>query len=241
MMIRKSIFALLMLSAWTLSAQTIDIRAAYSIGATTPYGIPATIRGMNSYTPTPSFSVGGNYEQHLGEHWGAMAGIRLVGRGMKAEAKVKQYQMSMVRGGEKLTGLFTGNVSTEVYQLAINVPLRAVFHPSEKVRLWLGPSLSVVMNSTFKGHARDGYLREGSPTGPKILIGDDDACSYDFSEDMQRMLVGIDLGVDWFFTQHFGATAEFSMGLTNIFKSDFKTIEQKMYPIYGSVGLVYQF
>lgn len=240
MKIRKSIIILLLLPSWVLSAQSFDVRIAYSIGATTPYSIPASIRELSSYKPSFSFLIGGDYEYLFNQHWGIMTGIRYTSRGMKAEAKVKQYQMSMVRASEKLTGLFSGNVSTEVQLQSISIPILATFHPSENLRIGLGLTFSFMVDRTFKGNARSGYLREGSPTGPKILIGDDDACSYDFSEDMLKLGANIDLGADWFFSKHFGATASLSIGLTNIFKSDFKTIEQKMFPIYGSLGLLYR-
>ena len=34
--------------------------------------------------------------------------------------------------------------------------------------------------------------------------------------------------------------ADLSWGLTGIFKKDFDTIEQTMFPIYGTIGVIYQ-
>lgn len=52
--------------------------------------------------------------------------------------------------------------------------------------------------------------------------------------------MGIDVGADWYITKRWGAKAGLSWGLTGIFHSGFDTIEQTMYPIYGTIGVVYQ-
>ena len=52
--------------------------------------------------------------------------------------------------------------------------------------------------------------------------------------------LGNDIGADWYFSRRLGMYADLSWGLSAIFQKDFKTISQKLYPIYGSVGLIYK-
>lgn len=86
---------------------------------------------------------------------------------MKVDATVKNYHMKMVQGGETIEGMFTGRVMTQVDQSLGTIPVQATYDLSDKVRLKLGPYFSYVSSHKFNGYAYDGYLREGSPTGPK--------------------------------------------------------------------------
>lgn len=117
------------------------------------------------------------------------------------------------------------------------------------MRLKAGPYVSYVTSRKFEGWAYDGYLRrreEGhdkhDPTGQKVMLGHNDGerGNYDFSDDMRSWQMGIDVGADWYITKRWGAKAGLSWGLTGIFHSGFDTIEQTMYPIYGTIGVVYQ-
>ena len=140
---------------------------------------------------------------------------------MKVDATVKNYHMKMVQGGESIEGMFTGRVMTQVDQSLGTIPVQATYDLSDKVRLKLGPYFSYVSSHKFSGYAYDGYLREGSPTGPKIELGND-------------------AGVDWYFSKRWGGFAGLTWGLSEVFKKNFSVIEQPMYPIYGEIGLIYQ-
>jgi hypothetical protein len=37
-----------------------------------------------------------------------------------------------------------------------------------------------------------------------------------------------------------GMSADLNWGLTGIFPSDFKTVEQTLYPVYGTIGVFYR-
>ena len=58
---------------------------------------------------------------------------------------------------------------------------------------------------------------------------------------MSPVQAGIGIGADWTVAGGFGVSADLEWGLTGLFKRDFKTIEQTLYPIYGTLGLFYQF
>ena len=70
--------------------------------------------------------------------------------------------------------------------------------------------------------------------------GPDERGDYDFSESMRDVQMGVMLGADWHLSKRWGLYADISWGLTGIFKADFKTIEQTLYPIYGTIGVTYR-
>lgn len=248
---KKTIITLLLVAFVGLQeALAIDIfgdlrymvRLGYSLGGTAPVGMPATIRSLDKYTPTNNTLLGLDAYKPLTEKWGLQAGFHYQNKGMKTDAKVKGYSMEMRRGDETLSGLFTGNVVTEVDEWMVTLPLQVAYNVSPKLRLKFGPYFSYVLSNNFSGYAYDGYLRVGDPTGDKVELGhaEGERGDYDFTEDLRHWQFGLDLGADWFFSNHFGAYAGLSWGLTNIFRKDFHVIEQSLYPIYGSIGLTYK-
>lgn len=248
---KKTIITLLLVAFVGLQeALAIDIfgdlrymvRLGYSLGGTAPVGMPATIRSLDKYTPTNNTLLGLDAYKPLTEKWGLQAGFHYQNKGMKTDAKVKGYSMEMRRGDETLSGLFTGNVVTEVDEWMVTMPLQVAYNVSPNLRLKFGPYFSYVLSNNFSGYAYDGYLRVGDPTGDKVELGhaEGERGDYDFTEDLRHWQFGLDLGADWFFSNRFGAYAGLSWGLTNIFRKDFHVIEQSLYPIYGSIGLTYK-
>ena len=222
---------------------------AYNLGGTAPIGLPATIRTLHSYTLQPNFSLGIDAYHPLSGKWGFVGGLHFENKGMKIDAGVKNYYMRIVRGGEELKGIFTGNVVTKVDMVSSIAPLQATYDICDNLRFKLGPYVSYVTSKKFEGWAYDGYLRrqeeghpKGDPTGQKVKLGHDEGerGDYDFSDDMRNWHVGVDFGIDWRLNNRWGICADLSWGLNGIFKKDFETIEQTMYPIYGSAGITYQ-
>ena len=56
---------------------------------------------------------------------------------------------------------------------------------------------------------------------------------------MRRVLWGVELGADWKITRRFTAFANLDWGMNSVFKSDFKTIDFPMYPLYATFGIAY--
>lgn len=217
-------------------------RLGWSIGGTMPVNMPASIRSINSYSLCPNIQLGFNVGRRFHQHWGIEIGANLENKGMKTDAKVKNYQMSMVQGGESISGLFTGNVVTETSGWQILVPVRAAFWANDNIKIKFGPYLAFGLSRKFSGYAYDGYLRKDTPTGAKIEIGstEEDRGSYDFSSDLRDFNFGLDLGADFYVTRRLAVFADLTWGLNSAFKSTFKTIDQSMYPIYGTIGLAYR-
>jgi hypothetical protein len=220
----------------------LRIRAGYSIGATTPIPLPETIRSIDGYRLTPSFMVGFDAMLPLKGKWGVALGLHFENKGMEGDVTTKAYHMELVKGDSRIEGLFTGHVKQKVTQWMLTIPLQATLQLGRKVTLKGGPYMSVLLSSDFSGIASDGYLRQGDPTGAKILMGskEDEWASYDFSDEMRRMQFGIGIGADWQVYRRLGVSADLNWGLTGIFPGDFKTVEQSLYPIYGTIGIFYR-
>ena len=230
------------LQAGTLDSLQVKARVGYNIGATTPIPLPETIRSIDSYSLTPSFMIGVDATLPISTKWGLMTGLRFENKGMKTDVTTKAYYMELVRGDQQMAGLFTGHVHQKVTQWMLTIPIQAMFKLSRKVSLKGGPYVSFLTGKGFSGIASDGYLRKDSPTGPKILMGDKEGewATYEFDDDMRNLQFGIGIGVDWLVYKGLGVSADLNWGLTGIFPSDFKTVEQTLYPVYGTIGVFYR-
>lgn len=251
MRIRKNIIiTMLLLTAGTMQARcegifdnlTYYARLGYNLGGTAPVGMPETIRGLSKYTIKVNTTFALDAYKPIDGPWGLMAGFHIENKGMSTDAKVKNYKMEMRQGSESLKGVFTGQVVTDVEEWMLTLPLQATYDVSSKVRLKLGPYFSYLLSNKFSGYAYDGYLRVGDPTGEKVEMGTDEASrgTYDFSDDMRKWQFGIDAGADWYFSNRMGGYLDLSWGLSGVFKRNFKTIEQTMYPIFGTIGITYK-
>ncbi|MCH5302171.1 MAG: PorT family protein [Prevotella sp.] len=255
---RKTILTIL-LAAATMAAGAkswlADVeytaRLGYSIGGTTPVGMPATIRSLNHYTPKANLALGVDAHKRLtslqgvltgAPQWGILAGLHYERKAMEVDATVKNYSMMMTKGGDEIEGYYTGNLVTECDEWVLTIPVLATLSLGEKVMLKCGPYLSYVASRAFEGYVYDGYLRRVTPTGEKIEMGntDDTRGTFDFSGEMRRLQAGLDLGADWQIGSRWGAFADLKWGLSGIHRSSFKTIEQTLYPIYGTLGVTYK-
>lgn len=246
-MSRKSLI-ILVLACCALSQQTVAgdgirlvARAGYSIGATSPIGIPEGVKSIDAFRPTPSFTLGIDAAYPLGARWNIATGLRLENKAMDADVTAQGYHMELHKGTEHLEGVFTGSVSQQVSMLMLTLPIYAIWQPSSNWRLKAGPCISLLLKKDFSGTASNGYLRQGGPTGPKITIGDtpETWATYDFSNDMRRFQLGLTIGADWQALPRLGFSLDLGIGLTGIFPSDFSTVEQPLYPLYGTVGICY--
>lgn len=152
-----------------------SVKLGYNIGGTAPLGIPATIRKMNRYKMQSNYSLAFDMQKQIKGRWGAMTGIKLENKGMEVDATVKNYHMSMVKGSSRLTGYYTGNTVIKAEEWALTLPIQATYTPAKNVLVRLGPYVSYVTSRKFDGYVYSGYLRENTPTGAKILMGDSES------------------------------------------------------------------
>ncbi len=225
-----------------LDSLQLKARVGYNIGGTAPIGLPATIRSIDAYRLTPSFMIGIDAQLPLDAKWGLLTGLHFENKGMDGDVTTKGYHMEVVKGESRLNGLFTGKVQQKVKEWMLTLPIQGTYKLSNKVQLKAGPYFSLLVSKEFSGIASDGYLREGDPTGPKIIMGDKEGewATYEFDDDMRTFQFGVAAGVDWQLSCRFGVSADLNWGLTGIFPGDFKTVEQTLYPIYGTIGVFWR-
>ena len=220
----------------------VKARVGYNIGGTAPLSLPATIRSLDKYQLTPSFMAGVETMLPLGGNWGMMTGLHFENKGMDGEVTTKNYYMEVVKGDSHLAGMYTGSVRQKVTQWMFTLPVMATFQVGRKVQFKAGPYVSLLLSKDFSGYVFDGYLRQNNPTGAKIVMGheENERATYDFSDDMRNFQVGVAVGADWLVGKRIGVAADLNWGLSGIHNSDFKTIEQTLYPIYGTVSVFYK-
>ena len=259
MIMKKTILllaTLLTTSVWAQSDRSIgtiksaligleyQMKFGISLGGTTPMPLPVEIRKIKGYDPTLCMAIVGNVTNWIDANcrWGARVGIRLETKGMETDASVKNYGMEIRgNGGELLKGNWTGCVKTTVNNRYITMPITAVYKTSGRFAISIGPYFSYLMRGSFLGHVYDGYLREGNPTGEKVVFEGDKTASYDFTHNLRRFQWGAQGGCEWRALKHLNLYADLTWGINDIFKKDFTTITFAMRPIYINVGAAYLF
>lgn len=240
------LFSFILVGAMTAHAAIFDsisakARLGYQIGASSPLSIPATITSIDAFRLTPSLMAGADVSVTLSDSWTLSTGLRIENKAMDVEVSAKGYHMEVKKGSDKLDGLFFGHVSQQSTQWMFTLPIYASYNLGTQVKLKAGPYISYLLKKAFDGTASDGYIRQGGATGAKINICDTPStwATYDFSDEMRSMQWGVSIGVDWQALPHLGFSADINMGLSGIFPTDFKTVEQTLYPIYGTLGIFY--
>lgn len=221
-----------------------EVKAGFNIGGTSPLPLPVEIRKITGYNPTLAIAIEGNVTKWLDreKEWGLRIGIRLDSKAMKTDARVKNYGMEIIgEGGERVKGNWTGYVKTNVKNNYLSVPVLAMHQFNRRFSMNLGPYFSYLMDGGFSGHVYDGYLREGDPTGNKVVFSDGKSAPYDFTKELRRFQWGAQLGVEWRAFSHLNVCADLTWGLNDVFRKDFDTITFSMFPIYLNMGFGYAF
>lgn len=220
------------------------IKGGFNFGGTSPLPLPAEIRKIEGFRPGLQIAIEGNVIKWIDtqKKWGTLIGIRLESKGMKTDAKVKNYYMVMdaTEGDQTghMEGNWTGYVKTDVKNSFLTVPIQVIHKLSPRWDIKFGPYLSYLTDGEFSGSAYDGYLREGNPTGTKVNVTE---ATYDFSSDLRKFQWGIDVGGEWRAYRHLSIYADLTWGLNAAFPKDFKSISFKMYNIYLNFGFGYVF
>ena len=216
-----------------------SIKAGFNVGGTSPIPLPAEIRELKSYNPTVALSIEGNVTKLFNPKWGVTVGLRLETKGMKTDARVKNYRMEMVDENQgEMKGYWTGNVKTKVRNTYLSLPVLANYQLSNRWEIKAGPYFSLATDSEFSGSAYDGYIRDGVPTGEKIEVSN---ATYDFSSDIKKFQYGAQVGASWKAFSHLSVYADLTWGLNSIFEKDITAITFDMYPIYANLGFAYLF
>ncbi len=216
-----------------------EVKAGFSIGGVSPIPLPAEIRAIESYNPTMLIAIEGNATKWFSKKWGAEVGIRFENKGMRTDARVKNYNMEMTADdGGFMKGAWTGYVKTKVRNSYLTFPILATYKVSPRWIIKGGVFLSYMAEGEFSGSAYDGYIRNEDPTGEKINVTE---ATYDFSSDLRNFAWGAQLSASWRAFKHLNVFADLTWGANDIFKKDFDVIQFNMYPIYLNMGFGYVF
>lgn len=221
-----------------------QVRAQFSIGGTTPLGIPREIRKIESYNPTLQLGLEANATKWITEDhkWGVRLGVRFEGKGMSTKAQVQAYKTEVIGdGGERVMGYFTGHVKTTVKNTYITFPISAVYQINQKWNVYGGAYFSGLIDKKFDGYVSDGYLRQNTPTGEKMVFEGDNTAPYDFSKEINRFQWGTQVGGEWKMNNHFKLFADMTYGFNGVLDKDFEAISFSMHNIYLNLGFGYKF
>lgn len=213
------------------------VRGGFILGGTSPLPLPEEIRSINTFRPNGGLAFSVDGYKMFSRRWGLMAGAHFFMEGMHTGADVKNYHMGIAQGEDYLEGYFTGTDVTETFMAGFTIPVMATFRISPRWNVNLGPYVSFILSADFEGQVYDGYLREGTPTGPKVEISCDNPATYDFAPDMRKVVYGAELGFDYKIRRGLTAFASVDWGMTGVFHSDFKTVDFPMYPLYATFGI----
>ena len=215
------------------------VKAGIAMGGTAPFPIPLQIQEVKGFKPLLNTSLEAEIVKTFDEYWGISFGLRLETKGMETDARVKTYQLKMLANdGGEVEGAFTGFVKTRVANSYITLPALAMWKPSERWEIKLGPYVSYLYNGNFSGSAYDGYLREGSPVGPKVEIPE---AKYEFSDELRHWNWGAQLGAGWRAFPHLLVGFDLTWGMNSIFKKGFEVMTFDMYPVFLNLNFGYAF
>lgn len=217
------------------------VRAGFVLGGTTPLPLPAEVRSIGTFKTKGGLALGLEGYKYFNQRWGLTTGLHFFMQGMQTGAEVKDYNMALIMGEDKVEGHFTGTDITITHMTGFTVPVMATYRIGARWNFNLGPYFSYWIFRDFEGEVYDGYLREGSPTGQKIAISRENPASYSFSDDMRRVSWGFEFCADFRVMRHMNVFGLLDWGLSDVFKKDFKTVSFPMYPLYATFGLAYYY
>ncbi|MGG5576572.1 porin family protein [Myroides sp. C15-4] len=222
---------------------TYQVRSQFSIGGAAPLGLPREIRKVKSYNPTLQLGMEANMTKWLSdEHkWGIRLGIRVEGKGMKTDARVKDYLTEINYNGAYVKGHFTGDVKTEIRNTYLTFPVLATYNINEQWNVYGGLYFSTAIDQSFDGYVYDGYLRQNNPTGQKLIFEDGKKADYDFSNHVNKFQWGTQIGAEWKVNQNFFLFGDVTYGFNGLLDKNFDAISFSMHNIYLNLGFGYQF
>lgn len=220
-----------------------QVRAHYGLGGSTPVNIPVEIRKINSYNPALNLGLEANATKwfETNKSWGLRLGLKFETKGMKTQAEVLNYYTQISYNQAEIDGYFTGEVTTNVKNSYLTIPVLAVYQLSNKWRLYSGFYFSAAIDTSFNGYVSNGYLKQNNIEQTKINFDSNNKAPYDFSKDVNKFQWGIQAGAEWVLNHHFILFPEITYGINGLMNNDFKAITFKMHQLYLNLGFGYQF
>lgn len=215
------------------------VMAGFNIGASTPMGLPAEIRKIESYNPGANLTVGVGAMRMFTPRWGMAASLIFEDKGMKTGIEVKNYHLTMnVISGDNTgtnTGYYTGHIKNETRISYLTLPVAAVFRPTRDWQFEAGAYLAFALTRSFIGHVWDGHLRE-DPLHPLMSV---QKAEYDYSDDIRRFDTGVTLGAQRRIYRSLAVHAALQWGVLSTLSPSRRKIDMNTYNVYLNIGLSY--
>lgn len=265
--------AALCLTALPINAQerqwSIDVRGGYAIGGTIPTDFPKEMRRLNKFSPKLSFRFGVEAERHISPRYSIATGLYVERRGFKSDISMRQYDITLDQGGERIRGPFTGRVNIEIVQSGLTLPVQWVWKASDRFKLKAGPYISYISDRKFQGYAYgekvydtdgtwngsfDAYIRRDEIRGEKVEIGNlftdangnvvDKRGTFsgdEFDEYLRHWQWGLDLGTDYYLSHDWGLFANITYGLNSAFNGkEGNPVTMPLHAFYVTLGATYR-
>lgn len=220
-----------------------QVRTHFSIGGSSPFLMPREIRKIITYNPTLVLGLEANATKWFSssKRWGVRIGASVETKGMKTRALVRNYYTEVAQNEEKIKGYFTGEVLTDAKNAYFTAPFSLLYKKSERLSFFSTIFLSGLMDGGFKGQVSNGYLRQNTPVGEKILFEEEGSAQYDFSEEVRKFQWGASLGSEYFLTKHFLIFGEMTFGISPLLNNNFEAISFPLHNIYLKMGFGHRF
>jgi len=219
------------------------IQAQFSIGGSTPLGLPREIREISSYNPNlqagleASVTIWPETQGPIGWRFA----LAVEGKGMRTSALVKNYLTGIIQDSAEIKGYFTGEVETAISNTYLTIPVLAVYDFSPDWNFYAGLYGSAAIAKSFTGYVSRGYLRQDTPAGAKISFDNGGRAVYDFSQEVRTFHFGNRFGSEYYINRNFIVFSDFTFGLNGILKSSFKSISFNLHNLYLNSGFGYKF
>ena len=220
-----------------------EVNAQFGIGGAMPINFPIEIRSIESFNPGLQLGLGVQATKWLcdDQDWGVRLGARFQAKGMKTEARVKNYYTEVIMDNSYISGYYTGLVNTEVKNTYVIIPLSVVKSLSNRWNIYGGLNVAFLIDKGFTGYVSDGYLRKDTPTGIKMPFEGEGRGPYDFSDEINTFQWGAQIGGEYSLAKNFDIFANLDYDFNNVFKKDFTAITFAMHNIYLNIGFGYKF
>ena len=217
------------------------ITLGFNLGASAPYGLPNTIREINSYSPAFSPSLGYELDYDLSDRWSVGTGLRFDLKGMHVKDSVQYFRTLITvqnENGENgsFEGDFSGTNSTSSRNGYLTVPFFAGYH-LKKWQFNGGLYIAYLIQSKFEGNVSNGYIRKGGSLGEKVLI---DHATFDFSDKVNNWDYGLHVDVNRHINERWQVRVNGQIGLNPLFPSSFQGVSYELYNMFFTIGAAYR-
>lgn len=233
----STVFTLFLFSAFSQDRK-INFYPGITIdaGAAVPFpfsNIPSSAEGTPKINPSAGLGVVYN----LSEKWDIASELNYHSTDFLAKAHVVSQSFNQ---GESSQMYFTGQTETQIAFKMIEMPFIAMYEIKKDKNILVGTYYAFILNSKFDTKGINGvYSPDKRITDQAELPGPEYTINYNFNDFMGKYDYGVLVGYSQTLYKKLSVWSKLNVGLKNIFKNNFNSIEYKMYQIRFNLGVSY--